>query len=140
MSADPSQLSSYPSLITGASDGDLLSATRCVFSGAVHVVLAGELDLATVPIAEDELRRALRDEADVLLDLRALTFIDLAGLHMILAATRRARRVGGQLAVAHQGATCVQRMFKLTHADRSLTLVDDPATAAASNGAGPHPT
>jgi hypothetical protein len=59
---------------------------------------------------------------------------------MILAADRRARRVGRQLAVAHRGARCVQRMFELTDANRSLMLVDDPATAAASNGAGPHST
>lgn len=140
MTVDSSQPPPDRSLITGVSDGDVLSATRCVFPGAVHVVLAGELDLATVPIAEHELRRALRDAADVLLDVRALTFIDLAGLNMILAATRRARRVGRRLAVAHQGATCVQRMFELTHADRSLMLADEPATAATSNGAGPNPT
>ena len=140
MSADPSQPPPYSSLVNGASNGDVLSATRSVFPGAVHVVLAGELDLATVPIAEHELRRALHDAANVVLDLRSLTFIDLAGLNLVLAAERSARRVGRQLAVAHQGASCVQRMFELTRADRSLMLVDDPATAAASNGAGPHPT
>jgi anti-anti-sigma factor len=117
------------------SDRRAFSATRIEFPGAVHVVLAGELDLATVPLAQNELRLALRDSPEVMLDLRALTFIDVAGLHMVLAASKIAGRTGRRLAVAHQGSECVQRMLEMTHTDRSLTLADQPPTSANGNGA-----
>lgn len=117
------------------------SATRTVMPGAVRVALAGELDLATVAIAERELRLAQDDARDVQLDLRALTFIGAAGLRMVMAADLRAGQDGGRLAVRCQGSRCVRRLFDLTQADRSLDVVDDPAGAPTNgNGAGPSAT
>lgn len=115
------------------------SASRTSIPGAVRVKLAGELDLATVPIAEHELRQAQGDALQVLLDLRGLTFIGVAGLHMVAAANVRARHAGGRLLV-DPGSTCVRRLFHVTHADRSLDIADGMAVApAAHNGSGPTP-
>lgn len=101
------------------------SATRTVTPSAAHVVLAGELDLATALIADHELRRAQDEARHVLLDLRALTFIDASGLGIIIAAHLRARKLAGGL-VIHQGSTNVRRLFQLTGAARALVIIDDP--------------
>jgi anti-sigma B factor antagonist len=99
-------------------------------AGATCVALSGELDLGTVPVADRELCQAQREACDVLLDIRALTFIDARGLNMILAAAARARQDGGRMVVLH-GSSCVSRMFKLTGAEQTLEATTDPATASA---------
>jgi anti-sigma B factor antagonist len=54
-------------------------------AGVVSLSPAGELDAATVPHVADALRDARTDALAVLiLDLRGLTFMDSAGLHLIL--------------------------------------------------------
>ena len=101
------------------------SATRTVTTGDAHVVLAGELDLATTPIADHELREAQHQARHVWVDLSALSFIDAGGLAIIIAAHLRARRLDGRL-VIHQGSTCVRRLFQLTGVARWLLIIDDP--------------
>jgi anti-sigma B factor antagonist len=93
-------------------------------AGAMCVALTGELDLAGVPAAADQLGRAQSEARDVLLDLRALTFLDVSGLRMLVAADRRARHHHGRL-IVRCGRSCVRRLFELTGADRSLELTDD---------------
>lgn len=115
------------------------SATRTDVPEAARVVLRGALDLATAPLAEYELRQAQADARHVLLDLSGLTFIDAAGLRVVLAADRRARAAGGRLVVACNGSPCVRRLFDLTGARAQLEL-SDAAAAAEQNGAGPHRT
>jgi anti-sigma B factor antagonist len=114
------------------------SVSRRRMRGATCVALRGELDLGTVPAADDELRQAQRDAHDVLLDIRALTFIDVAGLNMILGAGRRARRARGRMVVLH-GSSCVSRLFELTGVEATLETTTDAATAglpAEDDGAG----
>jgi anti-anti-sigma factor len=108
--------------------------------GAVSVALAGELDLATVRVADHELRHAQRTAHHVVLDLSALTFIDACGLNMILAADARARQDRGRL-VVHCGSSCVRRLFELTGADRWLetTRAAVASAPAEHNGARPSP-
>ena len=99
-------------------------------AGGTCVALSGELDLGTVPVADRELRMAQRQARHVLLDLRALTFIDVCALNMILAAATRARRDGARMVVLH-GSSCVSRMFEVTGADRMLETTTDPSAAGA---------
>jgi anti-sigma B factor antagonist len=113
------------------------SLSRRRMAGAGCVALSGELDLATAPVADHELRQAQREARDVLLDLRALTFIDVCGLNMILAAATRARQEGARMVVLH-GSSPVSRIFELTEADRVLETTTDPSAAdapAEHNGA-----
>ena len=64
-------------------------------AGAVRIALRGELDLAHAYTFDEELRRVeARRPACVVLDLRELTFLDSCGLARLLAARRRARRLG----------------------------------------------
>jgi anti-anti-sigma factor len=59
--------------------------------------LAGELDLASRAHFQQELSDAQPDATRVILDLRALTFIDCVSLSVIFDAAVEARRTGGLL-------------------------------------------
>ena len=62
--------------------------------------MRGELDLATGPRVEEELRRAEAEAPDTLmLDLREVTFFDSTGLQLVLDADVRAREEGRTLIV-----------------------------------------
>jgi anti-sigma B factor antagonist len=106
----------------------------CAESGtedASLVAIAGELDIATVPCLDQALRRAEADAALVVLDLRALAFIDSSGAHLLLAADRRIRRAGGRLVVV-RGGDQVEWFFALIGIDAELEFVDWPSGARAA--------
>ena len=91
----------------------------------VHLELAGELDLATAPKLEDELRRVEGDGPSVIvLDLRPLAFMDSSGLRALLAADGRAREAGRRLVLV-RGDERVQRVLKITRLDERLEIVED---------------
>lgn len=92
---------------------------------AVRVALAGELDIASVPWIDGVLRTAQSEAEVVVLDLRALQFMDCSGAHLILAADRRAELAGCRLLVV-RGPAQVSRLFELAGLDRRLTVVDEP--------------
>ena len=97
----------------------------------VRIELEGELDIATTPSADAELRRVEQSGARVIvLDLRALTFMDSTGLRLLVSADARARRGEHRLAIV-RGPAVVQRVFELTGLDARLDVVDDPAAAEA---------
>ena len=58
------------------------------------VAVAGELDLASAPALDDTLRCLDPGCEVVTLDLRALTFMDVAGLRAVVGARRLARSTG----------------------------------------------
>ena len=80
------------------------------------MTLRGELDLATVDEAE---------ATTVVVDLRALRFMDSTGLHFVLGADARARERGGRLLLV-RGPESVDRVFRLALLDGRLEFVDDP--------------
>jgi anti-anti-sigma factor len=92
--------------------------------GGVVVVASGEIDLSTSP----ELRAALRaPEARaprVVLDLRAVTFMDSSALGVIVGQHKRAREEGFRFAVAAQGADNVERILELSGLTGLLEIVD----------------
>jgi stage II sporulation protein AA (anti-sigma F factor antagonist) len=96
-------------------------------SGAAWIHVAGELDLANTP----ELRRVLRDAQlyarMVVLDLRELTFIESAGVHVILDAVANVRPGKGRLIVV-SGPVQVDRALTLTSVASQVLIVDlDPS-------------
>ncbi len=93
--------------------------------GAVKFALRGELDLAHAYTFDEELRtvEATRP-ATVVIDLRELTFLDSCGLARLLAARRRARRLGHRLLLVRGSAT-VQRLFALAAVDEAFEMVSD---------------
>jgi anti-sigma B factor antagonist len=97
----------------------------------LRVVLSGELDIVNAPQLEDQLAAVEDDTADTLiLDLRAIDFIDSTGLRALIAANERARSAGRRLVVV-RGAEAVDRLLSLTQLDQRLEIVDDPDAVAA---------
>ncbi len=102
--------------------------------------MAGEFDIAGAPILQDALlaidagvRRVIRRR--VILDLRAVTFVDSAGLLALLQASSTCR----EMAVV-RGPRQVEKVFSLTGMEQHLSLIDHPAQIpAASAAAGVEP-
>ena len=107
-----------------------------------HVTIVqphGELDLATVETLRtaldaavaETLRAALdgmESRARLVLDLRALSFFDSTGLHLLVALDQRAKREGFQLTLLAPKAP-VDRAIQLSGLDQVLPFVapDDAA-------------
>jgi RND superfamily putative drug exporter len=94
--------------------------------GHVWVNLVGELDLATVA----ELRRQLAAiEADgvatVVLDLRALDFLDSIGIAELLAVQRRLRAAGRRLVLVKAASTPIAQILATAGVDAGLEVVSE---------------
>jgi anti-anti-sigma factor len=107
-----------------------------VLGGVRALAVRGELDLLTrhrVHRALAEARAAGR--AVRLLDLRALDFMDCAGLDAVLAAARRARADGDELDVVI-GAGHGRRIFELLDLSAELRVIDEEAGEPPGDQAG----
>ena len=96
----------------------------------LHVRLAGEFDLAAVPLVEKALDRLSRAPVvkRVVFDLTAVCFLDLAGLRTILRADARGRAEAfGVVVVRPRGVA--NRVFALTRAGEQLNIVNEPEAA-----------
>jgi anti-sigma B factor antagonist len=101
-----------------------LTATSEPFEGGVRVRFSGELDIATAPRAEEEIRASEEQQPDTLaVDLSGLSFMDSTGLRLIVAAAARARDVGRRLIVV-RGPDPVHRVLELTGLDSRLEIVE----------------
>lgn len=89
----------------------------------VVVALHGELDIATAPVAEEELRRAEASQDLIVLDLGGLSFIDSTGLRLMIGADRRAHERGGSFVVIH-AVPQVQRLLDLSGVAGHLQVID----------------
>ena len=93
--------------------------------GAVRFALRGELDLAHAYTFDEELRTVeATSPSCVVIDLRELTFLDSCGLARLIAARRRARRLGHRLLLV-RGSAAVQRLFALAAVDEAFEIVND---------------
>lgn len=93
--------------------------------GPAHVVgLSGELDIATRPALEDELRIVEASGADeIVLDLSRLDFIDSSGLQLVLGADARSKADGRRLRLV-RGPHAVHRTFEITATVDQLPFAD----------------
>jgi anti-sigma B factor antagonist len=86
----------------------------------------GELDLASVPLLENEAENATLDNpAEIVLDLRGLEFIDSTGLRAILSLDKRATERGQTFALV-RGSEQVQRLMNMTRVDEHLKIISSP--------------
>jgi stage II sporulation protein AA (anti-sigma F factor antagonist) len=98
-------------------------------SGAAWVHVAGELDLANTCRLSQALRDGQLYARMVVLDLREVTFIESAGVHVILDAAANVRPGKGRLILV-RGPTQVDRALNLTGASSQVLIVDlDPHEA-----------
>jgi anti-sigma B factor antagonist len=74
------------------------------------IAIAGEFDVSTSPRLADALRRC---EGDVEVDCAGLTFIDSAGLGVLVAYWRRNRETGHSYSVTNLSPEC-WRIFEIT--------------------------
>ena len=99
--------------------------------GTVHLVLTGELDISSAPQLDEELARLeAAAPAVIVLDLRALEFMDSTGLRTVVGADARAREQGRRLAIV-RGPEAVHRVFSVTRLDERLDIIDDPEAVEA---------
>jgi anti-anti-sigma factor len=101
-------------VVTAAAPPPLVIRQLHGAGGVVWLRLLGELDLA----AEGELQARLaplrRGGHPVRLDLSQLSFIDCAGLHLVMDAVADAKRSGWQLEVHRDVSAPVRRVLALT--------------------------
>jgi anti-anti-sigma factor len=93
---------------------------------AVLMHLSGELDMATAPALEGWLSGAERNgNAEIVVDLNNVTFMDSTGLRPFLEAATRARRNGRSFALVRAPAQ-VARVLQIT---RTAHLLVEPSAA-----------
>jgi anti-sigma B factor antagonist len=98
-------------------------ATR-LHEDVAELILAGELEMASVDRVDAELRRLeSEDVSTILVDLRRLDFMDSAGVRMIVQADRRARDAGRRLAVM-AGFGIPLLLFRTLGLEERLDIVD----------------
>ncbi len=95
------------------------------------MVVRGELDLDSAGSLRDALQSPEAQVPSVVLDLRAVTFIDSSGLSVVVAHHQRASSTGQRFVVAVGGAPAVQRLFDLTGLGDVIPMVQDPDVALA---------
>jgi anti-sigma B factor antagonist len=80
----------------------------------IYLKPVGELDLATAPQLRDELLELVATGfMHIVIDLRALLFIDCAGVRLLVELNADARRRRWRLSLI-QGRACVRRVLELT--------------------------
>jgi anti-anti-sigma factor len=92
---------------------------------AVLVTLEGELVFGRALTFDEVLRKSEeRDATYIVLDLRELTFLDSAGVSMLLAARRRAARAGRRIVIV-EGPPAVRRLFAIAGLADAFEIVED---------------
>ena len=90
------------------------------------IALSGELDLASSPALEEALERVFGSGAGVvIIDLRALEFMDSTGLSILVKAHQTAADRQVQLYLIN-GPQQVRRLLSLTGVAERLSLIDAP--------------
>ena len=94
--------------------------------GSLVLVVEGELDIATSSLLDEALVRARgTNAASIVVDLRAVSFIDSSGLHVLI---RHTRQEDGRARVRlTRGSPQTQRLFELSGAMHHLPFVSGTA-------------
>ena len=101
--------------------GDALDIIVRREHGVVIVEVAGDIDISTVSGLREALFKLVGTDRTLIVDLNRVTFIDSAGLGVLVSAYRRATERGGSL-----HAVCsrphIRRLLWLTGVDRRIPL------------------
>jgi len=90
--------------------------------GAHVIALRGELDLANAGTAENALEKALQDDADVIVDMRELEFIDSTGIALLVASLSGDGK--SQIRFVPSASPAVTRVLELTGLAERLPLAE----------------
>lgn len=112
--------------------GSQLALTASRHGATLRLALAGEFDRAATARVERAVEEALEVPTErIVLDLGAVTFIDLGAVRTLLKTQARADEYGVELTVVRpRGTAC--RIFTLTRVGDVLRVSDGEAPAAAS--------
>ena len=112
------------------SDSDF-SVVRLSHSGSVTVIaVAGELDLAGAPALQECLwEAAARGAETVVIDFGSLTYIDSAGLGVLVSAHKRLESTGGSLVISQPNER-VMRIFTVSGLCNFLNIKSQVRTVA----------
>jgi anti-anti-sigma factor len=82
-------------------------------AGCRTLVLSGELDLSSTDELEEMVRQVFGPDTELLkIDLRRLTFMDCAGLHVLVGASELCARNGSEFEVI--AGPAVERLFEIS--------------------------
>jgi anti-sigma B factor antagonist len=88
------------------------------------LLVQGELDIVSSPVLDETLVRARgTDAASIVVDLRAVSFIDSTGLHVLIKHARAT--AGGPRIRLTKGSPQTERLFELSGALEYLPFVAD---------------
>jgi RND superfamily putative drug exporter len=92
-----------------------------------RVVVTGELDLATAPAWRERIVAAeAADPETLVIDLRAVTFLDSAGMKELVAAQQRARKRQAKVVLVRDPNTPVAQILNLAKIDAAVETVEEP--------------
>jgi anti-anti-sigma factor len=90
----------------------------------ISVRVRGDIDIATIRSLEDARERVLaKAPRSVLIDLRAVGFVDSSGLKFLLETLARSQQEGWTLQILRPAETAM-KVFMITGADKHLPFVD----------------
>ena len=89
--------------------------------GLTHVMLTGELDLATAPLLAEMLRGIDPHDCDLVIDVALLTFVDSVGLGILAAEHNRLQAHGRRLTI-YAPTPALRRLFQITGLDKVLAV------------------
>ncbi len=96
-------------------------------AGSATVTLTGRLDAVEAPVLREKLDTLLdEDRFRLLVDLSQLSFIDSAGLAVLVRARRLAGASGGEVVLVKPQAEEAQRVFRLTQFDQVFRMISGP--------------
>jgi anti-sigma B factor antagonist len=100
-------------------------------NAGVRICPVGEVDMATIGHLRARIDEELRSGVErLILDLRQVTFLDSAGLHLVVDLDARAARNGMQFAII-AGPPAVQRTFAIAGLGARLPFVEVPRAHSA---------
>jgi anti-sigma B factor antagonist len=109
---------------TATDPPDPLRVEITVADDACRVRVEGELDLATVDVLDEAMRRAEDSPASrIVLDLSGLSFMDSTGLRLILSLWTRSRADSSRLRLV-RGPDNVHAVFEVTKTAERLPWTD----------------
>jgi anti-sigma B factor antagonist len=98
--------------------------------GEVRLAVAGELDIASAPDLLERIEQfELSHPHTLALDLAEVSFMDVAGMRVLLEIAQRAKSRKTRF-VIHNPRRCASRVFGLTAVDQRLEIVFDEQPAS----------
>jgi anti-anti-sigma factor len=93
-----------------------------------RLTVAGELDIATAPQLEKEVRAMLGQAVGhLIIDLSRVSFIDSSGLRMFFVLSERARAEGWRLELVRPSPQALS-VFQISGAHAHLPFIEDPSS------------